>query len=80
MAKVIYDKKRSYADQKYVWQSTSNFFNKYRVSMLKCLHQNALRRLNELARTKHIRTKQLSMATSGLRGKLEIISTSVNFN
>jgi hypothetical protein len=47
-----------------------NFYKKYPVSMLlrtlKCLHQNALQRLNEFARTKRIRTKQLSMATSAV--------------
>jgi hypothetical protein len=51
----------------------------------KCLRQNVLQQVNEFARTKHIRTKQLSsypVATSAadLKGKLEIISTSVNFN
>jgi len=54
----------------------------------KCLCQNALQQVNEFARTKHIRTKQLSMATTAIewkgRGvggvKFEIISTSVNFN
>jgi hypothetical protein len=52
------------------------------LCILKCLRENALQQVNEFARTKHIRTTQLSMATSAadLKGKLEIISTSVNFN